>query len=137
MTPPKSLCYHHNSVKCELFRDILSYAQMFCLRLSIPEKILSPSEMQILNISFGKDGLISAVVRIRTFASFQNADKLPHRRNSKIKSKDGNVRLVCSIPVKGKDPGHFLWKTSLFKIEVQISGNTALIPIVIDGHKYH
>ena len=137
MTPPKSLCYHHNGVKCELFRDILSYAQMFCLRLSVPEEILSSSEVQVFKPTFGKDGLISAVVRIRISESFRNAEKLPHRRNSRIKRKDGNVRLDCSIPVKGKDPGHFLWKTSLFDIEVQISGSTALIPIVIDGHKYH
>ena len=131
-----SLHYHENGIKCELFRDILSYAQMFCLRLSVPEKILSPSEMQILNLSFGKDGQMSAAVRIRISASFQNADKLPHRRNSKIKRKDGNVRLICSIPVKGKDPGHFLWKTSLFDIEVQVAGNPALVPILMDGHKH-
>ena len=136
MALSNSLCYHENGIKCELFRDFVSYMQVFCLRLSVPEKLLKPSEVLNLDLSFGKDSPVNAVIRIRAAESFHNSDKLPHRRNARIKRKDGNVRFVCSIPIHGKEPGHFIWKTRLFDIEVQVAGNPALVPILMDGHKH-
>lgn len=136
LSHPKPLSFHMNGIKCELFRDTVSFAKVICFRLSFPEKLLSKSDPLTIQPSFNGEGIISATFSMRITEQFQTAEVFPHRRNAWIKRKDGNIRLVCSIPVNAGSACRFFWETTRFETEIQLIGNLALIPISPDGHKY-